>query len=257
MKVTYLGTACVLIEYAGVRIVTDPAFDPAGSSYSLGPWYAPRSWFSSTRSYETPLTVDELGATDLVLISHDHHPDNLDTAGRRVLESAGAVATNPAAARRLGSATGLATGQSVTVGGVRVTATPARHGPPRTPQVTEVTGFLLEADGEPSMWISGDTVLSDELRDWLSASPPIGVAILHAGGVRFARAPFFRRFLFTMDAIQAAQAVAIGKPAVVIPIHRAGWSHFQDEALLREALPGAVWLELGETYGEVAVVPSV
>jgi L-ascorbate metabolism protein UlaG (beta-lactamase superfamily) len=257
MKVTYLGTACVLIEYAGLRIVTDPAFDPAGTSYSLGPWYAPRSWFSSTRSYQSPLTVEQLGTTDLVLISHDHHPDNLDTAGRRVLDAAGAIITNPAAARRLGSATGLATGQSTTVGRVRVTAVPARHGPPRTPQVNEVTGFLLEADGEPTTWISGDTVLSGELRDWLGANGPIDVAIMHAGGVRFPRAPYFRRFLFTMDAAQAAQAVAIGKPAVVIPIHRAGWSHFQDEALLREALPGAVWLELGESYGEVTVVPSV
>jgi L-ascorbate metabolism protein UlaG (beta-lactamase superfamily) len=30
VKLTYLGTACVLLDYGGLRLLTDPAFDPAG-----------------------------------------------------------------------------------------------------------------------------------------------------------------------------------------------------------------------------------
>jgi L-ascorbate metabolism protein UlaG (beta-lactamase superfamily) len=257
MKVTYLGTACVLVEYAGIRILTDPVFDPSGRTYGFGPWYAPRSWFASTRSYEVPMTIEQLGAIDLVLISHDQHADNLDAVGRQVLTTAGLVVTNPVAAKRLGSGIGLATGESTTVGAVRVTSTPARHGPPGLPQVNQVTGFLLEAEGEPSVWISGDTVLTTPLRTWLREHEGVDVAIVHAGGVQFERAPFFSRFLFTMDAAQVAEAVAIAKPGVVIPIHRSGWTHFQHETFLRAALPSAVWLDLGESYGEVTGAPSL
>ena len=85
MKLTYLGTASVLLDYGGLRIITDPVLDEPGQNYSFGPWYAPKKWFASTRSYAAPLTVDQLGALDVALVSHDHHADNLDTAGRAVV----------------------------------------------------------------------------------------------------------------------------------------------------------------------------
>ena len=37
MKLTYLGTASVLLEYGGQRLLTDPVFDPPGRTYSMGP----------------------------------------------------------------------------------------------------------------------------------------------------------------------------------------------------------------------------
>src|SRR5687767_14450724 len=106
MKVTYLGTATLLLEIAGVRLLTDPAFDPAGTTYNFGPWYAPRSWFASEKEYRTPLGSGELGPLDAVLLSHDHHADNLDGEGRRLLaENAVArVITTQAGAARLSKA---------------------------------------------------------------------------------------------------------------------------------------------------------
>ena len=81
------------------------------------------------------MSPDGLGRIDLVLLSHDHHFDNLDRAGRAMLGRAGRVFTTPVAAERLGgNAVGLAPWQSRDVptrdGGIlRVTGTPARHGP--------------------------------------------------------------------------------------------------------------------------------
>ena len=82
MKLTYLGTASVLLEYSGQRMLTDPVFDPSGRTYSMGPAGVPERWFASTRSYEVPLTTQQIGHLDAVLLSHDHHRDNLDDAGR-------------------------------------------------------------------------------------------------------------------------------------------------------------------------------
>ena len=247
MKITYLGTASVLLEYGGLRIVTDPVLDKPGQSYSFGPWYAPKRWFASTRSYATPLTVDQLGSLDVALVSHDHHADNLDTAGRALLAHIPFVVTNPAAARRL-KATGLATAQSTVVDGVTIAATPARHGPRFTPLVNQVTGFLLSVAGEPTVWISGDTVLTPALRAVL---PTLGadVAIIHCGGVTFPSAPLFGRMRFTMDASHAAEAAALSGAKVIFPVHRSGWSHFEPEADLRSLLTkeSVRWLELGES----------
>jgi L-ascorbate metabolism protein UlaG (beta-lactamase superfamily) len=265
MRLRYLGTATVLIEYAGQRILTDPAFDPAGTAYDFGPWYAPRAWFSSEKQYETPLAPTALGDLDAFLISHDHHADNLDLAGRDLVfaQRGARVYTTVAGAARLGVAppaarpgrpgdglglgarvTGVAWGQRVALGSAWVTATPARHGPRGTPQVHEVNGWLLEpsaGSAEPVVWISGDTVLFDRLRDTLAGLVNrVDVAIVHCGAVRFPRVPVLGRSLFTFDGGQAAEACRLLAPRAIVPIHRSGWAHFREpEAALRATLDDA------------------
>lgn len=261
MKITYLGTASVLLDYAGLRLMTDPVFDPPGSSYSMGPSYVPAKWFLSTKQYDTPLTVEQVGQVDALLLSHDHHRDNLDRAGRDLAlsDQVRAVITNPHAARRLSryrkAVTGLASGQSTTIGEVTVTAIVAQHGPRFIPQTGQVTGFLLESPKEPTVWISGDTVLSPTLAAAAAGlrKRGIDVAIINAGGVKFPTAPGVGKVVFTFDPGQFVEVCTLIDPRVIIPVHRSGWTHFQPETDLHKALDGAGllgrtrWLELGET----------
>ncbi|CAN5581984.1 MBL fold metallo-hydrolase [soil metagenome] len=257
MRITYVGTASVLLEYAGLRIITDPVFDEPGQTYSMAPSPIPAAWFASTRTYSSPITVQNLGAIDVALISHDHHSDNLDAAGRALVLSdrVAAVVTNPAAAHRLSrereNVLGLWPGSTIEFGAVSITATPARHGPTLTPQASEVTGFLLEAESEPSVWISGDTVLTREVRDWAERNRGVGVAIINAGGVRFPAAPLLGRVLFTFDPPQFREVADLLEPRVIVPVHRSGWSHFQPEDALRAALADlgkrVRWLDPGQS----------
>jgi L-ascorbate metabolism protein UlaG (beta-lactamase superfamily) len=46
------------------------------------------------------MSADEIGEVDAVLLSHDHHPDNLDVSGREYLPRAGQVLTTVAGAER-------------------------------------------------------------------------------------------------------------------------------------------------------------
>jgi L-ascorbate metabolism protein UlaG (beta-lactamase superfamily) len=103
MRLTHVGTATLLLEAGGKRLVTDPALDPAGRRYRFRPFLA------STKTEEPALPPGGLEPIDLVLLSHDHHADNLDEAGRALLPRARRVLTTIPGARRLGgNALGLA-----------------------------------------------------------------------------------------------------------------------------------------------------
>ena len=96
VKVTHIGGPTALIEIGGWRLLTDPTFDEPGRRYSFG-------WGTSSRKVAGPaIPSSELGPIDAVLLTHDHHDDNLDDAGRALLPSAGVVVTTASGARRLG-----------------------------------------------------------------------------------------------------------------------------------------------------------
>src|SRR5213595_431268 len=103
LSVTYIGGPTLLLELGGLRLLTDPTFDRAGTHYErlqklTGP----------------AIRADKVGRIDAVLLSHNQHPDNLDNAGRTLLAHAAQVLTTPEAAARLrGHAKGLAPWESV------------------------------------------------------------------------------------------------------------------------------------------------
>src|SRR5205085_2915069 len=105
-----------------------------------------------------------LGRVDVVLLSHDHHFDNFDHAGRAVSNSAGKIITTVAGAERLGkNAMGLVPWQEISVatpagGSLRVIATPARHGPAHMNRGPVIGFVLFPDDADRAIYISGDTV---------------------------------------------------------------------------------------------------
>src|SRR4051812_2766145 len=148
VSLTHIGGPTVLIEVGGWRLLTDPTFDPPGRSYRFG-WGT-----GSTKLTGPAITAADLGPIDAVLLSHDHHDDNLDAAGRALLPSARTVITTVAGANRLGGhARGLEPWAETRLEAedrpsIEITATPCRHGPPLSrPVVGHVVGFALRWDG--------------------------------------------------------------------------------------------------------------
>jgi L-ascorbate metabolism protein UlaG (beta-lactamase superfamily) len=235
IRVTHIGGPTALIEIGGWRLLTDPTFDPPGGKYSFG-WGT-----GSVKEAGPAIAATELGPIDVVLLSHDHHEDNLDAAGRALLPSAGVVVTTAAGAKRLGGeARGLEPWQATRLEAperpsIDVTATPCRHGPPLShPIVGDVIGFALRWDGQEHgvLWISGDTVLYDGVRE-VGDRLEVDIALLHLGGVRF---PVTGPLHYTMTARQAVELCRLIRPRTAIPIHYEGWKHFREgrEAIERE-----------------------
>jgi len=182
----------------------------------------------------------ELAPIDAVLLSHDHHGDNLDDAGRAILPSADVVLTTVPGAKRLGgNARGLAPWGTTQLEKpnhptIEVTATPCRHGPPMSRLITgDVVGFALSWDGQQDgvLWVTGDTVMYDGLRQ-VADRLQVDTALLHLGGVRF---PVTGPVRYSMTGREAVELCRLLRPRTAIPVHYEGWSHFRQG---RDAVDG-------------------
>ena len=254
VRLTHIGGPTVLIEAEGWRLLVDPTFDAPGRRYAFG-------WGTSSRKVAGPAAAAaDLLPIDVVLLSHDHHADNLDDAGRALLPSAGLVVTTASGAARLGGgARGLSAWETTELRApgrttIEVTATPARHGPPLSrPVAGEVVGFALRWDGQDDgvLWVSGDTVLFDGVRR-VADRFDVDTALLHLGGVQFRVTGPLR---YSMTGRQAVELCRLVRPRTAIPVHYEGWSHFREgrDAIEREfaRAPAEVrkslrWLPLGD-----------
>lgn len=233
--VVKIGGPTVLIEIDGVRLLTDPTFDPAGSAYQVGP-------VALRKTAGPAVDADAIGAVDAVLLSHDQHPDNLDERGRALLERVPAVITTASGAERLGGdAIGLEAGETVRVGSVVVTATPAVHGPEHLlGALGDVTGFLIEPrPGGPAVYVSGDNV---DAACFAAAHDraDVRLAVVNGGAARLE--PFGPAVLTA--SVEGIRAAAAALPeAQLLVAHDSGWSHLTEDphrvaAQLAAELPG-------------------
>jgi len=223
-----VGGPTAVLEYAALRWLTDPSLSPPGE-YEGG----------LVKTTGPALDVDAIGPIDVVLLSHDHHSDNLDPAGREFLPRAGRVLTTLDGAERLGAnAVGIAPWSSVEVDSVTVTAVPAQHGPDGTDHLTgPVIGFVLEAPGSGKIYVSGDNASLDVVRTIADRVGPVDVAVLFAGAVQ--RPHRFDGAYLTLSSDRAAMAAQILGARVVVPVHFEGWTHFtQGAEALRAAFAG-------------------
>jgi L-ascorbate metabolism protein UlaG (beta-lactamase superfamily) len=240
---TYIGGPTAVIELAGLRLLTDPTFDPAGSEY-------PTASYTLRKTQSPAIAVSALGRIDAVLLSHDHHFDNLDRAGRALLERVSLTLTTTASAEALGgTARGLAPWESLDLNGdVRVTAVPARHGPAggdRGPAL----GFVLTTVAAPgAVYFSGDTVWFEGVED-IGRRFVIDVALLNMGAAQVAVAGPHALTFTAADGVALARA---WPHAQIVPLHYEGWEHFTESratiaaAFAEAGLAGrVVWLPAG------------
>ncbi|MEU3844630.1 MBL fold metallo-hydrolase [Streptomyces sp. NPDC028635] len=222
------GGPTALFEYGGLRFLTDPTFDEPGV-YPIG---GGRSLTKLAPSRTTPAA---LGRVDVVLLSHDEHPDNLDHSGRALLADVPLTLTTTGGARRIGAgATGLADWESVDLdrpggGTVTVTGVPAVHGPGTKEQVEpvsgQVIGFVLTGEGLPTVYVSGDNASLDAVREIADRFGPVDTAVLFAGAPRTG---LFDDALLVLDGAGAAEAARLLGARRVVPVHCDSWAHFTE-----------------------------
>ncbi|GAA2211792.1 MBL fold metallo-hydrolase [Nonomuraea monospora] len=228
LPVRVFGGPTALFEYGGLRFLTDPTFDEPREYHVPGG--------RLTKTAPPAAAPADLGRIDVVLLSHDEHPDNLDDSGRALLAGVPLTLTTPGGGQRLGDgARGLADWEPVELerpggGTVTVTGVPAIHGPgPREevePITGQVVGFVLTGEGLPTVYVSGDNASLDAVELIAGRFGPVDTAILFAGAPRFT--VLFDNALIVLDSVQAAQAARILGARRVVPVHYEGWAHFTE-----------------------------
>ncbi len=217
VKLTLVGGPTLIIEIGGVRLMTDPTFDPPGDFQGA---------VVLTKTRGPALSAEAVGNINAVLLSHDQHFDNLDRGGRTFLAKASITYTTPAAARRLGgNSIGLAPWETMRLnGGLYITSTPARHGPVGIEPISgDVTGFAVgvEKPGD-ALYVSGDTVWFEGVGEAARRFKP-RLLILFTGSAQTRGA-----FHLTMDCNDALETAHAFPDAKIVAIHNDGWTHFKE-----------------------------
>lgn len=212
----------------GLTLLTDPNFLHRGQRAYLG------HGLVSKRLEEPALSIGELPPLDAIVLSH-LHGDHWDRVSQKGLDHGLPIVTTPHGAKRLhhrgfAHARGLRTWQQHTIAKgdttLILTSLPGRHAPGWSQRLLPpVMGTMLEVvadDGSPRrrLYISGDTLLIEELKEIPARFAPIDVGMLHLGGTRL---PAGRRLPFgltvTMDGWQGAELVAMLRLPKTIPVH--------------------------------------
>lgn len=256
-SILFIGTATVLIRFAGFTVLTDPNFLHRGEHVRLG--YGLRS----RRLTNPAVEIDALPALDLVVLSHLHE-DHWDRVAEARLARSLPVVTTPRAAESLHgkgftAAQALSTWETLDCakGGarLRITSMPGRHGPFLVSRLLpSVMGSLLEfetLDGRRllRLYITGDTLVHGDIHEIRRRYADIDIALLHLGGTRVLGV------LVTMDAVQGIEMMRIVQPRVALPIHYDDYTVFTSPlADFREAVHAAGlaervrYLSHGDTY---------
>jgi L-ascorbate metabolism protein UlaG (beta-lactamase superfamily) len=201
----FIGHSTVRVELAGRTVLTDPLLaDTVGMLRRVVPLPDRAAW----------------AGTDVVLISHLHgdhlHLPSLRSLGRdvHIVVPRGAAAwLRGHGFRRVDE---LSAGESIRDGELRITAVRAEHsghrwGPRLTHgPATESLGYLLEGGGS-AVYASGDTGLFDGMS--VLAKREVDVALLPVWGWGPNLGPGH------LDPVSAADAVALVRPQVVVPVH--------------------------------------
>jgi L-ascorbate metabolism protein UlaG (beta-lactamase superfamily) len=258
-SLTFLGTATTLVEYGGLTVLTDPNFLHKGDVAYLG------KGLVSRRRTEPAMQVADLPRLDAVVLSH-LHGDHFDRVAREGLAKDVPILTTPASARTLRSwgfsrAVGLQTWQSYELRSaagdvLTVTATPGRHakGPLRAllpPVMGTVWQWTPTGAAPLSMYVTGDTLVVDDLREIPRRHPSLDLGLWHLGGTRIPGV-LGLGLLVTMDGKQGAELLQLVAPRVTVPIHHDDYGMFtsplQDflDEVERRGLTGVRPLRRGE-----------
>ena len=225
MQFQLIRNATLKLSYAGRTILIDPYFAPR---HSL-PSFTGRSPNPMT---ELPVPVDQiLAGVELVIVSH-LHTDHFDDVAKESIDKDLPLICQPGdedTIRGAGFSKVTPLANETTWEGIRITRREGNHGSgPVLAMMGEVMGFTLEAEGEPSIYWTGDTIAYPPVNETISGFAP-DIIVTHSCGA------LWDGTLIVMDAEQTTAVARAARPdAIVIATHMEALDHASvDRAALR------------------------
>lgn len=240
MRLRLLRHATLLLEYAGLRLLLDPMFSKPDAQPPVGNAANDRRWPL------VPLPMDDEDPADLcreldgVLVTHTHR-DHWDAPAIEALEKALPLVCQPPDTEAMAKAGFTAVTPVETRAewlGIGVARTGGQHGRGALAErLGPVSGFVLSHADEPTLYVAGDTVWCDEVRDAIAAHRP-DVIVVNAGA-----AQFLQGGPITMDVDDIRATAAAAPTAAIVAVHFETVNH----CLLTRAACAAALAESGLT----------
>ena len=220
MKLTLIRNATLILEYGGARILIDPDFSPKHGrpSFSGGP---------GNPIAALPLTPEQiLSGVEQIILSHLHR-DHFDPVAREVIPKTLPVFCQPddeGEIRAVGFADVTPIKAAIGWRGIHLSRVDGHHGLGQVETMMgKVSGFVLQAENEPTVYWAGDTVLCEEVRDAIADFEP-DVIVTHSSGARWAD-DVGERVLIVMDAEQTVQVCQLAPNSIIVAAHMESLDH--------------------------------
>ena len=214
-RIEYVGHSTVVVDLDGVRLVTDPFL---------------RNRVAHLRRV-APVDTRARRGLDAVLISHAHY-DHLDLPSLEKLGKKLPVVVPRGLGgllrkRKFESVVEVEVGETIRIGALEIRAVPAEHEGSRGPfgASADALGYIIT--GSKSVYFAGDTDLFDGMHELA----PVDLALLPIWGWGPGLGAGH------LDPRRAAEAVALLRPGLVVPIH---WGTYFPIHLGLRGAPGFV-----------------
>ncbi|WP_438752324.1 MBL fold metallo-hydrolase [Pararhizobium sp. O133] len=216
MKLQLIRNATLKLDYAGRTLLIDPYLAP---KHSL-PSFTGRS---PNPMVELPVDIEKiLDGVELVIVSHLHE-DHFDSVAKERLRKDVPIFCQPGdegEIRGAGFSDVTPLEDHATWNGITLTRQEGSHGlGPVVDLMGSVMGVSIEAQGEPSIYWAGDTVLYPPVAETIRRTGP-DIIITHSCGARW------DGDLIVMDAEETVAVCEASTPAaIVIATHMEALDH--------------------------------
>jgi L-ascorbate metabolism protein UlaG (beta-lactamase superfamily) len=237
MRIRFVRHATLVFEAGGQRVMVDPMLALAGATGPVA---------NSPNQRRNPLvelpfgdkgTLALLEETDAVLVTHIHN-DHWDGRARDLIPKQTPVLCQPedwddisaAGFRRV-----TPVEDALERDGLSFIRTGGRHGTGEIGRrMAPVSGFVVRADGSPTLYVAGDTIFCPEVEEALAAHEP-DVVVVNAGAARLLEGD-----PITMTAGDVVEVCRALPDALVVAVHMEATNHC---LLTRDELAGELQRE--------------
>jgi L-ascorbate metabolism protein UlaG (beta-lactamase superfamily) len=219
MQLQLIRHATLLLEYAGMRILVDPMLSDAGANPPIQ---------NSPQPRPNPLVPLPCPATDVVsgvqavLVTHTHR-DHWDDAAIQFVPKDLPLFCQPEDLAKMEAVhfvNVVPVHDARNWGRICVTRTGGQHGTGEIgKRMAPVSGYILQGEGEPTLYIAGDTIWCHEVVVAIEQFKP-ALIVVNAGGARFLQGD-----PITMTAEDVVQTCKYAAGARVIAVHMDAINH--------------------------------
>ena len=219
MKMQLVRHATLLLDYAGMKILVDPMLSDAGAMSAIQNSPQPRQ----NPLVPLPFPVEQvLDGVQLVLVTHTHR-DHWDDTAIQLVPKDLPLLCQPEDLQKMEAVhfvNASAVHDTKHWSDINVQRTPAQHGSGEIARaMAPSSGYMLSSEGEPTLYIAGDTIWYDQVAETIKEHNP-QIIVVNAGAAQFLHGD-----PITMTAGDVVRVCRAAPQAQVIAVHMEAINH--------------------------------